>query len=121
MRSRSRSRIASGLRWPQTRLRNSSSVLLCATMKSVQARNADSTVAPSSTSSQRCCTSPACGLQTSSTRTVEAFRPLHEAVDEGVGDAVEHRTDHRLQRAAAEGVVQLEGDLARGLVAAGLA
>mmetsp|Transcript_898 Transcript_898/g.1829 ORF Transcript_898/g.1829 Transcript_898/m.1829 type:complete len:203 (+) Transcript_898:93-701(+) len=85
-------------------------------LKSAQRRSSNSIVAPSSTSSQRCCTSPTAGLQTSSTRTVDALRTLHEAVDEGVGDAVEHRADHGLQRAAAERVAQLEDDLAgRGL------
>jgi hypothetical protein len=41
------------------------------------------------------------------------LRALHERIDQGVGDAVEHRAHERLQRRIGKGVAQIELDAAR--------
>ena len=47
-----------------------------------------------------------------SARPMHLLGAAHERIDEGVGDAVEHRADHRLEDAVRERVAQLELDLA---------
>ena len=47
-----------------------------------------------------------------SARAMDLLGALHERIDEGVGDAVEHRADRRLEDGVRERVAQLELDLA---------
>src|SRR4051794_33354445 len=80
------------------------------------AASAAATVAPAGSSSATSSTSPAHGLKAtltcSSAGSMHLLRALHERVDQGVGDAVEDRTDQRFEGTARERVAQLELDLA---------
>src|SRR5690349_11501699 len=84
------------------------------------ARSASISVAPSGNATRHSSAAPSAGLQATATAStagasacaIDLLRPLHERIDEGVGDAIEDRADECFQRAVRERVTQLELDLA---------